>query len=47
MDKVKHIKSLEKVKLVLGNGFDLHCKLQSSYNDYYLENRTKYDEIIS
>ena len=47
MDKVKHIKSLEKVKLVLGNGFDLHCKLQSSYNDYYLENRTKYNEIIS
>ena len=47
MDKAKYIKSLEKVKLILGNGFDLHCKLQSSYYDYYLVNRNKYDEINS
>ena len=47
MDKTKYIRSLEKVKLVLGNGFDLHCKLQSSYNDYFLENKSKYDRIVS
>ena len=47
MEKTEYIKSLANTKLVLGNGFDLHCKLQSSYKDYYLENKGKYNEILS
>ena len=38
MDKIEYIKSLKKVKLILGNGFDLHCKLHSSYSDYIFKN---------
>ena len=29
------IKQLLKVKLVIGNGFDLMCGLKSSYNDFF------------
>lgn len=35
VSKNKAIKTLKKVKLVIGNGFDLQCKLHSSYKDYF------------
>ena len=39
------VHSLENVKLVLGNGFDLHCKLHSSYWNYFQKHRTKYNYV--
>jgi hypothetical protein len=33
--KDNYLRSLDKVKLVLGNGFDLHCGLPTSYNDFF------------
>ena len=41
--KRDYIKTLTDVKLVIGNGFDLHCKLCSSYYHYYLFNKKKFD----
>lgn len=35
MNKNEYIKSLENVKLVIGNGFDLHCGLHTKYSDFY------------
>ena len=35
IDKETFIKTLPKVKLVLGNGFDLHCGLYTRYSDFY------------
>lgn len=35
MNKEEFVKSLTKVKLVIGNGFDLHCGLHTRYYDYY------------
>lgn len=32
MDKNEYIQNLKKVKLVLGNGFDLHRKLITKHN---------------
>lgn len=42
MDKQEYIKSLKNVKIVLGNGFDLHCGLHSKYSDYYCKNYEKF-----
>ena len=38
MDKEEFIKSLKKVKLIIGNGFDLHCGLHTKYSDFYCKN---------
>lgn len=35
MNKEEYIKSLPNVKLVIGNGFDLHCGLHTKYDDYF------------
>ena len=35
MEKREYIKSLEQVKIVLGNGFDLHCGLHTTYSDFF------------
>jgi len=32
------VKSLEQIKLIIGNGFDLHCSLSTTYNDYFRDN---------
>lgn len=48
--KKDYIQGLPKVKLILGNGFDLHCKLHSSYYDYFFLhklNKYKYEFIHS
>lgn len=45
VSKNKAIKALEKVKLVIGNGFDLQCKLHSSYKDYFEKFSTIKDSI--
>ena len=42
MDKQEYIKSLKNVRIVLGNGFDLHCGLHTKYSDYYCLNYKKY-----
>lgn len=42
MNKQEFIKNLKNVKIVLGNGFDLHCGLHSKYSDYYCQNWRKY-----
>lgn len=38
MNKEVFIKSLKDVKLVIGNGFDLHCGLHTKYSDFYCKN---------
>ena len=35
MNKEEFVKSLKNVKLVIGNGFDLHCGLHTKYSDFY------------
>lgn len=42
MDKQEYIKSLKNVRIVLGNGFDLHCGLHTKYSDYYCLNFKRY-----
>ena len=39
MDKSEFIKSLQKVKIVIGNGFDLYCGLKTKYKDYFDHNK--------
>ena len=34
-----------RVKLVLGNGFDLFCGLKTKYIDFFKSEKRKYDEI--
>lgn len=45
MDKREYLHSLKNVKIVLGNGFDLHCGLHTKYSDYYCKNFGKYSYI--
>lgn len=45
MNKFSYIHSLEDVKLVLGNGYDLHCKLHSSYKDYVRKNKDLFKHL--
>lgn len=35
------IQSLRNVKLIIGNGFDLECKLKTKYSDYFLNDQEK------
>lgn len=35
IQKTYFLKELEKVKLVIGNGFDLYCGLKTSYSDFF------------
>lgn len=42
MNKEEFVKSLEKVKLIIGNGFDLHCGLHTKYSDFYCKNFKRY-----
>lgn len=42
MEKQEFIKSLDNVKLVLGNGFDLHCGLYTKFGHYYCEHFEKF-----
>lgn len=42
MNKNEFIKSLENIKLVLGNGFDLHCGLFTNFSHYYCEKFEKF-----
>ena len=42
MNKEKFVKSLNNVKLIIGNGFDLHCGLHTKYSDFYCKNIDKY-----
>ena len=46
MTKHDYLMSLEQVKLVIGNGFDLRCGLYTTYSDYLLENTGKYKNIL-
>lgn len=44
--KEEQIKKLDNVTLVLGNGFDLHNKLKTSYNDFFESvKKEKYQKI--
>lgn len=47
MDKKETIDSLKKVKLVIGNGYDLHCGLQSSYKDFFMRDEAKNSYFIN
>ena len=42
MNKSDYVPSLKNTKLVIGNGFDLHCGLHTTYSDYYCKNWKKY-----
>lgn len=46
MHKNKYIQQLENIKLVIGNGFDLECKLKSSYKHFFKEQSSRYTKII-
>ena len=39
--KEDYIKGLSKVKLIIGNGFDLHCHMKTSYKDFFLHDEKK------
>lgn len=41
MTKKEMIKDLKNVKLVIGNGYDLHCGLKSSYADFFMRDVSK------
>lgn len=41
MTKEEMIKDLKNVKLVIGNGYDLHCGLESSYADFFMRDVDK------
>lgn len=41
VSKSKTVHELKNVKLVLGNGFDLHCGLKTSYSNYFESNDSK------
>ena len=43
MTKEEMIKDLKNVKLVIGNGYDLHCGLKSSYADFFMRDVDKND----
>lgn len=43
MTKEEMIKDLKNVKLVIGNGYDLHCGLKSSYADFFMRDVGKND----
>ena len=45
MNKKEFIHQLKSVKLVLGNGFDLHCDLRTSFKHYYIYNYERIDII--
>lgn len=42
IDRLLFLKSLNDIKLILGNGFDLHCKLHSSYKNYYQKHKAMF-----
>ena len=46
MDKDTFINNLSKVKIIIGNGFDLHCRLRTSYSDYFRFNHKKTEQIL-
>lgn len=45
MNKEEFVKSLKNVKLVIGNGFDLHCGLHTKYSDFYCKYVDFYSRI--
>lgn len=45
-NKYKVVHDLKKVKLILGNGFDLQCHLKTSYSDYFLFDSSKNDVLM-
>lgn len=45
-DKKEIIKNLPALKIILGNGFDLHCHLKTKYSDYFNKNIAKYKYIL-
>ena len=45
MNRKELAHSLQFVKLVLGNGFDLHCGLRSSFEHYYIQSKDRIDYI--
>lgn len=46
MTKRELVQYLPKIKLVLGNGFDLHCGLNTKDSNYFNTNSEKYRKII-
>ena len=43
MDKKTFLSQLSNIKVIIGNGFDLHCGLHTRYEDFYIKNYEKYD----
>lgn len=39
------VKNMKKVKVILGNGFDLHCKLKTSYSHFFNSNIETYKKV--
>ena len=46
MVKASIVRNLNKVKLVIGNGFDLYCGLKTSYADFFGFRKTQYEKVI-
>ena len=45
MTREEQVKRFKNVKLVIGNGFDLHCNLKTSLKDYFNYNKKKNNKI--
>ena len=45
MDKKELIQNLKYVKLVIGNGFDLACKIKTSYLDFFEHEKNKHNVL--
>lgn len=43
MNKQDLINNLEKIKLIIGNGFDLYCGMKTKYSDFFKNNISKID----
>jgi hypothetical protein len=46
MYKESIIEGLSKIKVVLGNGFDLHCGLPTKYSDFFKSRSNLYLPIL-
>lgn len=45
MNKQDYVRSLKKIKLIIGNGFDCYCCLNTKYSDFFNSQKEKHHNI--
>lgn len=45
MNKQDYVRSLKKIKLIIGNGFDCYCGLNTKYSDFFNSQKEKHHNI--